>query len=69
MNFFTRLIGDVFGNLQKRTADRIIKKIKAREFPPDVIKNLEKLKKDREELQKKIEKYNKDAERFGLDKH
>ena len=66
MNVLSRFFGDVFDNLRQGTADRLIKKIKARKFPPDVIKSLEKIKKDRDDLARKIEKYNKDAKRYNL---
>lgn len=62
VNVVSRFFGDVFDNLKKGTADRIIKQIKQQKFPPEVIKSIEQLNKDSEKLRKtleKLKKYNK----------
>lgn len=63
----SRFFGDVFDNLKRGTADRIIKQIKSQKFPPEVIKKIEKLQKDRDDLAQSIQKYNKKAKRLGVD--
>ncbi len=55
----SRFVGDFFDGLSKGTADRIIKKAKQKGFPPEVQKQMEKLKKDSDDLDKIIRKYQK----------
>ena len=59
LNLVSRFVGDFFDGLSKGTADRIIKKAKQRGFPPEVQKQMEKLKKDSDDLDKIIRKYQK----------
>lgn len=59
LNMVSRFVGDFFDGLSKGTADRIIKKAKQRGFPPEVQKQMEKLKKDSDDLDKIIRKYQK----------
>ena len=67
-NMLSRFIEDVFDNLRDGTADRIIKKVKQKGLPKDLVNHLEKLQKDSEALAKSIEKYNKLAQKLGKDK-
>tara|TARA_B100000925_G_scaffold279839_1_gene250001 strand:- start:1441 stop:1653 length:213 start_codon:yes stop_codon:yes gene_type:complete len=59
LNMVSRFVGDFFDGLSKGTADRIIKKAKQKGFPPEVQKQMEKLKKDSDDLDKIIRKYQK----------
>jgi len=65
LNMVSRFFGDVFDNLKNGTADRIIKQVKQQGMPKEIVANLEKLKKDTDDLTKSIERYNKKAKRLG----
>ena len=52
-------------NFASKTADRIIKQVKQQGMPKEIVANLEKLKKDTDDLTKSIERYNKKAKRLG----
>ena len=65
LNMLSRFFGDVFDNLKNGTADRIIKQVKQQGMPKEIVANLEKLKKDTDDLTKSIERYNKKAKRLG----
>jgi len=58
-NMLSRFFGDVFDNLRDGTADRIIRKVKQKGLPKDIVNHLEKLKKDRDEFEKKLKAYEK----------
>jgi|TARA_R100001510_G_C7649234_1_gene206635 hypothetical protein len=57
LNVVSRFIGDFFDNIQKGTSDRLLKKAKQRGFPPKVLNSLERIKKEKEELDKLLKKY------------
>ena len=65
LNMVSRFFGDVFDNLKNGTADRIIKQVKQQGMPKEIVANLEKLKKDTDDLTKSIERYNKKAKKLG----
>jgi hypothetical protein len=58
-NMLSRFFGDVFDNLRDGTADRIIRKVKQKGLPKDIVNHLEKLKKDRDDFAKKLKAYEK----------
>lgn len=58
-NMLSRFFGDVFDNLRDGTADRIIRKVKQKGLPKDIVNHLEKLKKDRDDFEKKLKAYEK----------
>lgn len=57
----SRFIGDFFDGLQSGTADRLLRKAKERGFPADVQKQMEKIKKDSDDLEQLIRKYQKNT--------
>lgn len=61
LNMVSRFIGDFFDGLQSGTADRLLRKAKERGFPPDVQKQMEKIKKDSDDLEQLIRKYQKNT--------
>jgi|5_EtaG_2_1085323.scaffolds.fasta_scaffold142374_2 hypothetical protein len=65
LNMVSRFFGDVFDNLKNGTADRIIKQVKQQGMPKEIVANLEKLKKDTDDLTKSIQRYNKKAKKLG----
>lgn len=60
LNMVSRFIGDVFDNLRDGTADKLIRKLKSKKFPKDIVNHLEKLKKDSDEFEKKLKSFQKD---------
>jgi hypothetical protein len=61
LNLVSRFIGDFFDGLSKGTSDRILQRAKERGFPSEVQKQMEKIKKDSEDLEKIIRKYQKNT--------
>lgn len=59
VNMVSRFIGDFFDGISRGTADRLLKKAKKRGMPPEILKGMEKIKKDSDELDKLIAKYDK----------
>jgi hypothetical protein len=59
LNLVSRFVGDFFDGLSKGTSNRLLAKAKQRGFPKDIVKGLEKIEKDKAELDKLIAKYKK----------
>lgn len=59
LNMVSRFIGDFFDGISQGTADRLLKKAKQRGMPPEILKGMEKIKKDSDALDKLIAKYDK----------
>jgi len=49
VNMVSRFIGDFFDGISRGTADRLLKKAKKRGMPPEILKGMEKIKKDSDE--------------------
>ena len=58
-NMLSRFFGDVFDTLRDGNDNSLIKKVRKRKFQKEIINSLEKLKKDRDDLQKKLKAYEK----------
>lgn len=59
LNMVSRFIGDFFDGLQKGTANRIIKQASDRGLPKSFTDKMEKIRKEKAELDDLIKKYSK----------
>lgn len=59
LNLVSKFIGDFFDGLSQGTADRLIKKASERGLPKDLVDQMEKIEKERQNLNKIIKKYSK----------
>jgi len=59
LNAVSRFIGDFFDGIKTNTSNRFLARAKKRGIPKEVIKKMEKIQKEKDELEKIFSKYSK----------